>query len=38
VEFVLKQRKVDMSADADTPRMKRKVYEKELEKLQVVLC
>jgi polyphosphate kinase 2 (PPK2 family) len=27
-----------MSADADAPRMKRKVYEKELGKLQVELC
>src|SRR6478672_10775973 len=27
-----------MSADADRPRMKRKVYEKQLEKLQVELC
>jgi polyphosphate kinase 2 len=38
MEFDLKQRKVSMSADADAPRMKRKVYEKELEKLQVELC
>lgn len=27
-----------MSTDADAPRMKRKVYEKELGKLQVELC
>jgi polyphosphate kinase 2 len=27
-----------MAADADAPRMKRKAYEKELEKLQVELC
>jgi polyphosphate kinase 2 len=37
-EFDLKQRKVSMSADAPAARMKRKVYEKELAKLQVQLC
>lgn len=38
MEFDLKPRKVSMSADANAPRMKRKVYEKELEKLQIELC
>jgi polyphosphate kinase 2 len=37
-EFDLKQRKVSMSADEPAARMKRKVYEKELAKLQVQLC
>jgi len=37
-EFDLKQRKVSMSADEPAARMKRKVYEKELGKLQVELC
>src|SRR5207248_9246552 len=30
--------RVSMPTDADAPRMKRKAYEKELEKLQVELC
>src|SRR5580698_2063680 len=30
--------RVSMSADTSTTRMKRKLYEKELEKLQVELC